>query len=617
MFWNALDRPNRRELIRSATATAGVVAISGTTKSAGKPTGPSFTHGVASGDPLQDKVILWTRVLNPNDLAKNVKGKWQVSSDELFSSITQNGSFTTGPARDYTVKVDATGLTPGETYYYRFIVDGINSPTGRTKTLPRQTNSIKLAVVSCANYSHGYFSVYKEIATRSFQAVLHLGDYIYEYAVGKYENPEAIKQGRVAKPKTEVVSLEDYRTRYALYRSDPDLLAAHAAHPFICVWDDHEVANDSWKDGAENHNEGQGDYKQRQKVAMQAYREWLPIRETNNVLQGKIYRSFELGQLGTLIMMDTRHVGRDRVLDYAKDLPMRTIPFDMSNPDNPIAILDMEFAKGTPEDSVKQITVPFKLTKGTATPMTDWAKIKTLDPKKLPAGYTYLPDTDKFQSSILGDDTRSIMGEEQENWLATELKESAAADKTWQILGQQLLAGKLGIPQLSDDELDYENSQYITPEVMSFFRMLGQMGLPLNLDAWDGYPSCRDRTYKSIATHANNAVFLAGDTHNAWAFNLKDRDNNSVAVELGTPSVSSPGLESYIPAKPDRVTKELMRASSELHFVNSKNRGWLELTITESELKADWRFLTTVLSKSYKVIKGPTFTIKAGEATLT
>ncbi len=617
MFWNALEKPNRRELIRSATAAAGITAISGTSIASRRSIGPSFTHGVASGDPLQDSVILWTRVLDQTDLTRTIKGEWQISSDNLFTVVLKSGTFTAGPVRDYTVKVDASGLEFGQTYYYRFIAEGAISSVGRTKTLPKQTDRINLAVVSCANYSHGYFSVYKEIADRSFQAVLHLGDYIYEYAVGKYENPEAIKQGRIAKPKTEVISLEDYRTRYALYRSDPDLLAAHAAHPFICVWDDHEVANDSWKNGAENHNEGEGDYKERQKVAMQAYREWLPIRETNDVIQGKIYRSFELGQLGTLIMMDTRHIGRDRVLDYTQDLPMRTIPFNMCNPDKPIAILDEKSAEGVLEDNIKQIAVPFKLENGTATPMTDWASIKTLDPKSLPAGYTYLPDTDKFQSSILGDEARSIMGEAQEKWLTTELRRSAEVGKPWQILGQQLLAGKLGIPQLSDDELDYENSQYITPEVMSFFRMLGKMGLPLNLDAWDGYPTCRDRTYAAIAENANNAIFLAGDTHNAWAFNLKDKDKNAIAVELGTPSVSSPGLESYIPANPARVAEELMRASSELHYVNSKNRGWLELTVTESVLKADWRFVTTVLSKSYEVIEGPTYTVKAGHPALT
>ncbi len=618
MFWNSPPSPDRRQVIRSATTAVGLTAFTGKiSASSSNMKGPLFTHGVASGDPLQNKVILWTRVINQGDVTKPLKGEWQISESESFISITQSGSFSSSPTGDHTVKVDAEGLSSGSTYYYRFIVEGITSPVGRTKTLPEQTNMMSLAVVSCANYSHGFFNVYKELANRPFQAVLHLGDYIYEYAVGKYETTEVVEQGRSAKPKTEVVSLEEYRTRYAQYRSDVDLQAAHAAHPFICVWDDHEVANDSWKHGAENHSDEQGDYEKRRQAAMQAYREWLPIRETKDVVEGKIYRSFELGQLGSLIMMDTRHVGRDRVLDYAKDLPMRAIPFDMTNANSPKAMLTKEDFNGVTTENIKHVTVPFKLGENSATPMTDWQQIKGLDPQNLPTGYTYLPDTDKFRATILGAENRSIMGTEQESWLAKEIGKSAKSGKPWQILGQQLLSGKVGIPQLDDSELDYESSKYITPQIMAYFRMLGNMGLPLNLDAWDGYPACRERTFKSIKENANNAVFLAGDTHNAWAFNLKNKAGDAVAVELGTPSVSSPGLESYIPADPDRVAEKLLKVSSELHFVNSKNRGWLELTVTDTQLTAQWNFVSTVLSTSYDVTTGEKLTTRAGSHTLT
>ncbi|MEX0298747.1 MAG: alkaline phosphatase [Kordiimonas sp.] len=618
MFWNSSPKPDRRQVIRSVTTAVGLTAISGRiSASTSDKSGPLFTHGVASGDPLQNKVILWTRVINQGDITKPLKGEWQLSADESFTEVSKSGSFSSNPTRDHTVKVDVEGLSAGSTYYYRFIVGDIISSIGRTKTLPEQIDSLSLAVVSCANYSHGFFNVYKELASRSFQAILHLGDYIYEYAVGKYENSDVVEQGRAANPKTEVVSLEEYRTRYAQYRGDPDLQAAHAAHPFICVWDDHEVANDSWKHGAENHSNEQGDYEKRRQAAMQAYREWLPIRETKDVIEGKIYRSFELGQLGSLIMMDTRHVGRDRVLDYAKDLPMRTIPFNMTDTNAPKAMLTKDAFNGVKAENIKHITVPFKLGEGSATPMTDWQQIKSLDPKNLPAGYTFLPDTDKFKSAILGEQKRSIMGAEQEEWLADQLEASAQSGKPWQILGQQLLSGKLGIPQIDDSELDYDKSQYVTPQTMAYFRMLGQMGLPLNLDAWDGYPACRERTFKSIKEKANNAVFLAGDTHNAWAFNLTNEAGEAVAVELGTPSVSSPGLESYIPTKPERLSEELLKVSKELHFVNSKNRGWLEVSITETELSAQWNFVSTVISPTYEVTTGKKLSILPGSHTLT
>jgi len=617
MLSNINKKPNRREIIRSAIASAGILATATKAVASSNGRGITFTHGVASGDPLHDRVILWTRVLNLDDTAKNIHGQWQVSREHTFTTLERNGPFTTGPVRDYTVKIDATGLESGTSYYYRFLVEDEISATGTTRTLPEQVDAIKLAVISCANYSHGYFHVYKEVAARDFHAVLHLGDYIYEYGIGTYENAEAVKQGRIAKPKTEAITLDDYRTRYALYRNDPDLLAAHAAHPFICVWDDHEVANDSWKDGAKNHNEGEGVYSVRQQAAMQAYREWLPIRETADVLANKIYRSFELAQFATLIMMDTRHIGRDKPLDYETDLPFRTIPFNMTNPDAPVAILNEAARSGVAKDKIQYITVPFDLSGEKAAPVTDWAILKNLDPKNLPQGYTYLPDAEKFKKTVLGDESRTILGFEQEEWLDKELSKSSKTGKPWQILGQQLLTGKLGIPHLEENELNYEKSQFITPKIMAFFRMLGKMGLPLNLDAWDGYPACRERVFDTISKKATNAVFLAGDTHNAWAFNLKDKAGDSVAVELGTASVSSPGLETYIPANPMRVAEELKVTSPELQYVNSQDRGWLELTITAEDLLAQWCFVSTVIQKSYAVIDGPQMKVEAGQHTLT
>jgi len=571
--------------------------------------GPKFSHGVASGDPTQSNVILWTRAIDPSDPAKNISGTWQVSKSDAFKAIVAEGPFKTGPRRDHTVKVDAGGLEAGQTYYYRFIVDGAHSPVGRTKTLPTGSDAVDLAVVSCSNYSHGHFHVYKEISERDYQAVLHLGDYIYEYAEGKYDNPKVLAQGRTSKPKTEIISLEDYRTRYANYRSDENLQAVHAAHPFICVWDDHEVANDAWKDGAENHTDDEGDFKTRQKAAIRAYYEWLPIRETEATAKGQIYRSFQLGDLANLIMLDTRHIGRDERLWYQKDLPMRTLPFDFSDPENPVAILSKTAMDAANPEAIKQITVPFLLSKDGAKPMTDWAQIKTLDPKSLPKGYSYIPDGEKFKSDKLSDESRTIMGQEQEAWFEAELK---AANKPWQIIGQQLLAGKLVMPQIADDDLDKNSDKAITPPQMAFFRMLGKMGLPLNLDAWDGYGACRDRVFASIKAHANNAVLLAGDTHNAWAFDLTDNDGDAIGVELGTAGVSSPGLEYFIPATPEVVSNSLYTSSPELRYTNTQHRGWMSLHVTAEEIDATWQFVSSVITPEYELLDSKSMSIKNG-----
>jgi len=598
----------RRTIIGAVGVSAGLAGLG--TKASKASQGPQFSHGIASGDPLSSQVILWTRVMDPSDKAKNISGKWQVSTTKNFSTITATGTFKTGPKQDFTVKIDAKGLEADTEYYYRFFVDDTESPTGITRTLPVGSAPIDLAVVSCSNYSHGHFHVYKELAARPYQAVLHLGDYIYEYAEGKYDNPEVLKQGRKSKPKTEIISLEDYRQRYAHYRTDPNLQAAHAAHPFICVWDDHEVANDTWKNGAENHTPDEGDFKARQKAAIRAYYEWLPIRETPATAQGKIYRTFELGDLASLIMLDTRHIGRDRGLTYQADLPMRTIPFDFTDPENPKALLSAEALAKANQEAIKNITVPFLLAKDGAKPMTDWSQIKSLDPKALPKGYSYLPDIEKFKTEILGDKKRTILGTEQEEWFASELKASKAKNKSWQIIGQQLLAGKLGIPQIADEDINFEKSKYFTRQQMALFRMLGQMGLPMNLDAWDGYPACRDRVYEMIKSHSNNAILLAGDTHNAWAFDLTDETGDAIGVELGTAGISSPGLENYLPVNPDIVKDALFKASSELKYANTQNRGWMSLNIASDKITSQWHFVSSTVTPDYHLVEGQTLIVE-------
>ncbi len=288
---------------------------------------PVFRHGVASGDPRSDRVLLWTRVSGGTG---EVPVRWTLSATPAFTRIVARGETRTGAARDFTVKVDVTGLAAATTYYYRFEALGGRSVVGRTRTLPAAgAGRLRIALVSCSNYPHGYFNAYARVAERAdVDLVLHLGDYIYDYHQGRYVDPD-LAAARAVDPPTETLVLDDYRRRYARYRTDQDLQAVHQQHPFIAVWDDHEIANNAWRDGAENHQPDEGDYHARRDAAYQAYLEWLPVRETGSARQPLIYRSFAIGDLADLVMLDTRLVGRDEQVDRADvlavDDPRRSI----------------------------------------------------------------------------------------------------------------------------------------------------------------------------------------------------------------------------------------------------------------------------------------------------
>ena len=268
-----------------------------------------FRHGVASGDPLVDRVILWTRVTPAEGGAatRAIDVRWRVARDPAFRQAVAQGTMRTSGERDFTVKVDAAGLQPGRPYYYAFDTGGEQSPVGRTRTLPDgAVDRLRLAAVCCSNYPAGFFNVYRCIANREdLDAVVHLGDYIYEFENGRYGDGTALR--RMPEPPRETVTLSDYRIRYATYRTDPDLQDAHRQHPFIVVWDDHELTNDAWADGAANHNpdQGEGDWATRKAAAYRAYLEWQPIRETPG--EGiRLYRRFRFGTLVDLVMLDTR-----------------------------------------------------------------------------------------------------------------------------------------------------------------------------------------------------------------------------------------------------------------------------------------------------------------------
>ena len=303
---------SRRAFLWSAAASSVLHPWAAPAQASDTGTGP-FRHGVASGDPLEDRVVLWTRVTpaDPARLARPAGIRWRVATDTRLTRTVRSGTVTTTADRDFTVKVDARGLEPGRTYYYAFEMDGHRSPVGRTKTLPAATDRVRLGVVSCANFPAGYFNVYRLLANREdLDAIVHVGDYIYEFANGVYGDGAALQ--RLPQPLREAYSLQDYRMRYATYRTDEDLQQAHQQHPFIAVWDDHELANNAWSGGAENHHpeQGQGDWLVRRAAAYRAYMEWMPIREPAPA-GIRLYRAFRYGTLADLVMLDTRGL-RDR-----------------------------------------------------------------------------------------------------------------------------------------------------------------------------------------------------------------------------------------------------------------------------------------------------------------
>ncbi len=266
-----------------------------------------FLHNVASGDPLTDRVILWTRITPPQNWTGAISVDWQVAMDTTFATIVASGTTTTDASRDYTVKVDATGLQPDTWYYYRFRALGSFSPVGRTRTLPTNPSRLRFAVVSCADYQNGYYTAYENITLRNdVDLVLHLGDYIYEYG------PSA-NNLRQSEPPKEILTLEDYRIRYSHYRLDSCLQWLHQNYPFIMVWDDHELANDAWKSGAQNHDSStEGSFAARKAAMLRAYHEWAPFRMPDSNDSLRIWRDFSFGSLAHVVMLDTRHYDRDQ-----------------------------------------------------------------------------------------------------------------------------------------------------------------------------------------------------------------------------------------------------------------------------------------------------------------
>ena len=340
---------DRRTILKISAASAAAGAVTLGTPTAEAAGNRYFRHGVASGDPLPRRVILWTR-LTPTVGATPGSGKgprvsvtWQVALDKAFTRVVSRGSFLTGSGRDHTVKVDAGDLRPDTSYFYRFLYRGVASPVGRTRTAPARHASperLRFGVVSCANLQAGWFSAYRHLAARNdLTAVLHLGDYLYEYGPGQYGYGREEVDIRKHNPPHEMVTLSDYRKRHAQYKRDADLQALHRKYPFICTWDDHEVTNDRWSNGAENHNAGEGDYLSRQKHAYRAYDEWMPIRLSGTARLGdggRIFRRLAFGRLAELSLLDLRTYRDEQVSPTVPSPVGPTVNPASSDPDRTI-----------------------------------------------------------------------------------------------------------------------------------------------------------------------------------------------------------------------------------------------------------------------------------------
>lgn len=569
-------RISRREALR-LTLAAGVSATAITfavVDPAAAALSGVFMHGVASGDPKRDAVILWTRVTKSGASA-DIPVKWAVAQDAQMTEIVMSGDATAAADRDFTVKVDVGGLEPGRTYFYRFDEAGVASPVGRTRTLPDVgVKRLKFAVVSCSNYELGFFNAYREVARHdNLDAVLHLGDYIYEYGPGQdgFTTPAAalglVTKPRDAKlvPAEEIILLDQYRARHALYKTDPLLQKAHRQNAFINIWDDHEVTNDSWTDGAENHTSkggAEGDWEARKRAGIRAFYEWLPIREPadGDPLDAKtgnpddLYRVFDFGDLARLIMIDTRLAGRDQQLST----------------------------------------------------------------ERLVGAYLGADPRGPFERDVTNaGKTRTMLGGRQERWFKDQVESS---DQIWQLIGNQVLMFYQGAPDIiGTTVLTAEQKTSFTAVVDQLFgagfgaqlAQLGAAGLPspLGADAWTGYPTARIRMLKALSK-ASNPIVLTGDTHNAWTANLRlptaDGGATPVGVEFGGTSISSPGIEQYLLGVPPEAvaavqvdTSARKSPSDKLVYAEQARRGLMLVDVRPKAVTVDHVFLSTVYEKGY------------------
>jgi alkaline phosphatase D len=496
-----------------------------------------FTHGVASGDPTANAVVIWTRFA-PSAGGDGRIG-WEIAEDDRFAQIERRGEARASAANDFCVKIDVGGLKPGRRYAYRFLGGGGPSPTGLTRTAPEgATDALRFAFFSCANMPFGYFHAYGDAAAREdIDLCLHVGDYFYEAGRGDYPSAADAIPGRVIEPATEIIKLGDYDQRYASYHRDADLLELRRTKPLCVVWDDHELANDAWRAGAQNHQpDKEGRWSDRVAAASKAYFQWMPIRRP--AASGvRIYRSLDWGDLARIVMLDTRLIGRDQQI--GRD-----------------ALFNALAAGGPDADAALQ---------------------KARDALYAPA--------------------RTLMGATQEAWLAETLRASKGRGQAWQVLAQQIVMGRqltpLGAARWLPGGAPAGAKAYLAGR-----ERLTSQGLGWNFDAWDGYPMARERLLHVCAAQAANTLVLSGDSHNCWVNNLEASGGRRLAaIEFAGGSVTSPGLERSFPlAGPGEREAAIRAANPNLAWCDATYRGYGAVHLTRTSCVAEWRAFESVRS---------------------
>ena len=518
--------PDRRTMLGLGLFGAGALGMVSVPGAAQALTAQGFTHGVASGEPGASGALLWTRYVASGDTRLTV----ELSASADFASVQPGGEAVALADHDHTAKLMISGLTPDSWYFYRFVApDGTRSPVGRTRTLPEgRCDRFTLAVFSCANMGFGYFHAYADAAERGdIDLAVHLGDYLYEYAVGTYPEANERVAGRDIAPVGEAIALADYRLRHAAYRADPALQRLHQALPMLLQWDDHELANDAWMGGAENHTPAtEGDWAVRKTAAIRAYREWLPVSDDT-------MRSYDIGTLATIAMPETRITGRMRQLDLAAAL---------------------------------------------------------VGPGGLAASL------DRFRDGPWRDPARTMLGGAQFDWLTGRLAQSVRSGRRWQVLAQQVVMGTLNAPPATAAWAQADAPDFVRRR-FAIAAAAGRAGLPLNFDSWDGYPAERTRLLAALQASGANLISLAGDSHNAWAFDLS-HDARPAGVDFGVQSVTSPGFEAYTNVSEVGRVRALEQSSPGLRWANTQARGYMTLTLTPDAATASYRLINDVRSRT-------------------
>jgi len=559
----------RRDFLGNAVSVSALALLGGTLAACADSDPPvEFRFGVASGDPLADRVVLWTHAKSQGSDAA-VPLTFEVASDDAFRSVVSSGTVTASAETGFTAKVDAAGLAPGREYFYRFRGGNEFSRVGRTRTLPdSNATQVKLAVLSCSNYALGYFHVYAEVAKSDAEYAVHLGDYIYEYGKDGYTGSPDLA-GRVSEPTTELLSLDDYRRRYAQYRLDPDSQTMHARLPMIAVWDDHESANDAWRDGAQNHDPArEGSWAVRKAAAVAAWHEWMPVRSGSD--KGLIDRSFDFGRVLSLHMLDTRLAGRDEQVSLV----------DLAGTD----AAKRNAALAAYANPNRQLLGAAQLGRVTARMAQSPAVWQVLGSQVLMARM-------EFPASVL-----SALN-------PSDTSPAAQAAGTQRV--NDFLVAKATPAALRSPAQTGLMDETLNPR------------LGYNLDAWDGYIAARETLLGAALQLRKPLVALAGDTHNAWHSNLTLKGLASAAMkgmkvgeEFATPSVSSPGFERTLTLPPAQLKAIFEGADGktgavdDLKWVNPSLRGYLKMTFSNAprpEAKGEWIFVSTVAERNYSI----------------